>query len=89
MSRLDWDRIVDLNRKALKEAEQADIGGMNRYYPAFGDHFRDEFIRGIRLTIDNDKGWTQATPFIQGQLLVDRFGVWYRSNYPIMQKTNK
>jgi len=42
----DWKKIIDLERNSLAEAEQADIDQMNRSYPGFGNHFREEFIKG-------------------------------------------
>src|ERR1700730_16261078 len=46
ISAADHMTMQDFNKQALAEAEQADITEMNRYYPGFGDHFRDEFIQG-------------------------------------------
>jgi hypothetical protein len=85
MSKSDWDAITDYNKKALGEAEQADIADMNRHYPGFGDHFRDEFIEDLRLIINNDQGMTQAAPYLYSQLLVNNFGDWYVANFDAMR----
>jgi hypothetical protein len=42
--------IFPLNVKALAETEQADITTLNKYFEGFGDHFRDEFIEGLRAS---------------------------------------
>jgi hypothetical protein len=77
----DWDTIVSYDKRALAEAEQADIGDMNKYHPGFGDHFRDEFIEGLKLIISNsDKGLEQTAPFLRGQVLLNKFGDWYIEN---------
>lgn len=76
----DWDTIIGYDKKALVEAEQADIVDMNKHYPGFGDHFRDEFIHGLKMFIENDN-WTTVGPFLAGQMLMDNFGDWYAKNF--------
>ena len=43
VSQSDIDAIIGYYKKALQEAEQADIESMNRHYQGFGDHFKDRF----------------------------------------------
>ncbi|HTV30320.1 MAG TPA: hypothetical protein VMF32_21395 [Xanthobacteraceae bacterium] len=67
----DWQAIVSYDRKASNEAQQADIADMNRHYAGFGDHFRDEFIEGLKLILNNSDGISKAPAFLRGQILVD------------------
>jgi hypothetical protein len=78
----DWVMILSLEKRALSEAEQSDVSRMNSWYPEFGDHFKNEFIDGLRLIIDNAQIGTASsrTSITHGELLVDSFGDWYRSN---------
>jgi hypothetical protein len=70
----------------LDEAQQADIADMNSHYPGFGDHFRDEFIEGLQLILNNDE-ISKASAFLRGQELMFRFGDWYEANFDAI--TNK
>jgi hypothetical protein len=80
LSPADWKAIVGYDKKALGEAEQADISEMNSDYPGFGDHFKNEFIEGLRLIVADGNDWANAPAFLRGQILVDRFGDWYEAN---------
>ena len=77
----DWQTMISYYRKALHEAQQADIADMNGDYPGFGDHFRDEFIEGLKLILDNDAGLARVPAFTRGQILMHRFGDWYEANF--------
>jgi hypothetical protein len=82
----DWIVIIDYYKKALAEAEQAGIADMNKHYPGFGDHFRDEFIEGLRLIISNDGTLAKTPSLLRGQLLESKFGDWYSANHDAMRK---
>lgn len=81
-SEADWRSIMDYNRKALEEAKAADIAEMNKWYPGYGDHFRDEFIGGLRQVIQNSATMSPLTAngYLHGQLLMNNFGDWYTAN---------
>lgn len=81
ISQAEWSAIISYDKKALDEAQQADISEMNSDYPGFGDHFKNEFIEGLRLVIDNGDHWTTGPAFFRGQVLIDRFGDWEDANY--------
>jgi hypothetical protein len=81
ISQAEWSAIISYDKKALEEAQQADISDMNRDYPGFGDHFQNEFIQGLRLVINNGDDWSTAPAFFKGQILIDRFGNWYEANW--------
>lgn len=80
ISSADWKAIYSYDEKALREAQQADISDMNRYYPGFGDHFKNELIEGLKLIVEDGNDSANAPGFLKGQILVDRFGNWYEAN---------
>lgn len=49
MPQQDLDKVIEYYKKSIEEAKQADIASMNRYFPGFGDHFQQEFIKGTEL----------------------------------------
>jgi len=66
-------------RKALEEAKKVDIAALNRYYPHLGDHFQQEFIRGLDMflqAIDTSNLLKQ----LSGQALMDNWGTWYNNH---------
>lgn len=85
ISTQDAKSIIDLDKKALAEAKLADIADMNKRYPGFGDHFRDEFIAGLNLFINGfEVGDGVAT--LRGQILESQFGDWYQANVDGIRK---
>lgn len=79
LSQEEWNAIYSDDAKALAEARQADISEMNKHYPGFGDHFKNEFIAGLELIVDDD--FPAKRPDVErGQMLVDRFGTWFVVN---------
>ena len=85
ISSTDWKTIYRYDEKALDEAQKADISDMNRYYPGFGDHFKNEFIEGMRIIIKNANNPQHISELIRGQVLLDRFGDWYEANESAMR----
>jgi hypothetical protein len=80
ISAAEWSAIYDYDKSALGEAQHADIADMNKHYPGFGDHFRDEFIAGLKLIVENGNDSANGPAFIRGQILVHRFGDWFVAN---------
>jgi len=81
----DIRAMVNYYKQALEEAHQVDIEKLNRDYAGFGDHYRDEFIRGIELFIE---GFEQSDPekFLAGQILLNRWEVWFYNNIDEIRK---
>jgi len=79
ISQTDIDTIIYYYKKALQEAEQADIASMNRHYVGFGDHFREEFIQGLHMFIKSHEN-SDAMLSITSQAMLDRWSNWYRAN---------
>ncbi len=79
MADKDIKVTVNYYKQALDEARQVDIETLNNDYAGFGDHYRDEFIRGAGLFIE---GYEQsdADKFLQGQVLLDQWGSWFSKN---------
>lgn len=53
---------------------------MNRHYPGFGDHFRDEFLKGTEMYVESFET-NDGAAFFAAQVLIDRWGNWYQTNY--------
>jgi hypothetical protein len=73
---------MGFNRKALDEAELADVDELNRWYSDYGNHFRDQFIEGLKLVVTNSDIMTPSTAiaYLHGQELMNKFGDWYTAN---------
>ena len=75
----DMDAIIEHYKKALQEAKKADLESMNKHYLGFGDHFENEFIRGLELFIkSNEVGDPMSS--IAAQAMLDRWGNWFSAN---------
>lgn len=79
ISKEDMLAVVDLTRQALAEAKLVDIDQLNRDYKDFGTHYRDEFIRGLKLFLDGYDSLDNKKN-LEGQVLDDQWGTWYRQN---------
>lgn len=80
VSDADWKEIVSDDRKALREGQQANISDMNRACPGFGDHFKNEFIQGLGLILNNCDRSASYLECMHGQVLTGQFGDWYEAN---------
>ena len=78
VAQADLEPVIGYYRKAIAEAKLADIDHMNKHYPEFGDHFRDDFIRGHELFIETYEADGAST--FAAQVLMDRWGDWYEAN---------
>lgn len=79
VSQSDIDAIIGYYKKALQEAEQADIESINRHYQGFGDHFKDDFIQGLKLFIKSHETG-DAILSIASQTMLDRWDNWFSAN---------
>lgn len=81
----DIKEMVNYYEQALEEARQVDIAKLNSDYAGFGDHYRDEFIKGAELFVE---GYEQSDQekFLQGQVLLDQWGTWYSDNIDKIRK---
>jgi hypothetical protein len=81
----EMETIIELFRKALVEAKLADIKSMNKHYPDFGNHFNDEFIRGLELILE---GYDKNEPMkhLEGQILEEKWGTWYENNFDAIRR---
>lgn len=73
------DEVLRLKKLALAEAAMVSIEELNNRYPGFGDHYRDEFIQGIKTEV---KGYENNEPLtdMRGQFLLNNWGNWYIAN---------
>jgi hypothetical protein len=75
---LHWMKI------AVTRKESVDIELLNSKYNGWGDHFKSEFLDGLRLCI---KGFEKSdTRLIQGQKLLNNWAEWYESNIGSIRK---
>jgi len=79
MSIEELEKIIDFRRKALHEAKQVNIDELNKIYNTWGDHYRDEFIMGIKLIIEGHEANEQQKS-LKGQILHSIFEKWYEDN---------
>jgi hypothetical protein len=61
---------------------------MNKWVPGYGDHFRDQFIKGLRIVIDHSQNATpeSVAVYLHGQLMMNEFGDWYTSNLNVIRE---
>jgi hypothetical protein len=78
-TRADREEVIGYYKKALAEAKKADIESMNHHYTGFGDHFRDEFIKGLELFIQGYEKHDEMT-FDASQALLRKWKNWYQAN---------
>ena len=73
------EKIMGYKNQALAEAKKVDIEMLNQRLDGFGDHFNEEFMKGLEIIIE---GYETNDPekFLQGQILDDKWGVWYSNN---------
>lgn len=81
----DIQTVLEFNKKALEEAKLVDIENLNRDYKDFGNHYRDEFIRGLELFIDGFE-ISDNQKILEGQILLDKWGTWYSQNIEEIKK---
>jgi len=73
------EKMMSFIRQALMEAKQVEIKMLNQTLDGFGDHFNDEFIKGLEILIDGYET-NDSDKFLQGQILDDKWGTWYSKN---------
>ena len=85
ISRDDIRAMTNYYKQALKEAHKVDIEKLNQHYAGFGNHYRDEFIRGVKLFVE---GFEQenSKKFLESQILLDHWGTWYSNNIDEIRK---
>jgi hypothetical protein len=88
VDKADMKKFIDLKKKALEEAKLVNIEQLNRDHPNFGNHYRDEFMKGLRLLIEGYEKEDNGK-IIEASILFDRWGDWYSSNLENIRKGNK
>ena len=81
-------KYIDLKRKALEEGKLVDIGKLNGDHPNFGNHFHDEYLKGLQLLIDGYQK-QQNQYIIQAQVLLDNWSDWYSANLSNIKARNR
>ncbi len=77
--------MTDNYQLALAEARQVDTNKLNSMYSGLGDHYKNEFIAGIEMFINGFEK-SDSDQFLQGQMLLSRWGDWYNQNREEIRK---
>ena len=48
----EMKKSIELYRKAFEEGKLVNIDILNKDHPNFGNHFRDDYLKGLQLLID-------------------------------------
>lgn len=75
----ELEEYVDKLKKALREAKLVNIEFLNRRFSDWGNKYRDEYIKGLELTIKGLEDGDNAKA-LKGQLLLDKYGSWHSVN---------
>lgn len=67
---------ITLLKKALQEAMLVDIKDLNNLYVTWGDHFKDEYIEGVKLIIEGFETH-DINKYLKGQNLYNSYSEWY------------
>lgn len=81
----DIKAMAEYYKQALSKAHQVDIKKLNSDYLGFGDHYRDEFIKGVDLFVEGFER-SDTEKFLQGQVLLDSWGKWFSNNIDNIRK---
>jgi len=84
----DMDKIIKFTKKALAEAKLVDIRKLNHRYLDFGNHFRDEFIKGLELYIEGIEK-NDNLKMLLGQSLQGNWGDWYDQNIEGIRRSKR
>lgn len=74
------ENYVEAIDKSLRAAYKVDISALNEQFDGLGGHYRDEFIRGLKLTLEGFEA-ADTGKSNEGQLLLDDFAFWYSKNF--------
>lgn len=88
MSDNQMKQYINFLKDALIEGDQVNIEKLNKDHPNFGNHFRDEYIKGIKSLISGYE-LKRDQNFVQGQLLLDSWGNWYSANFENIKSRKK
>ena len=84
----DMDQVIDLYKKAIEEAVLVDINQLNNRLNNFGNHYRDEFIKGLKLIVEGYEKHDN-TKYMNGSLLLYKWGEWYTANIDNIKNNRK
>lgn len=73
------EKMLSYKKQALAEASAVDINALNQRLEGFGDHYKNEFIKGLKTHIEGFKN-NDPDKFLKGQILLDQWGIWYSKN---------
>lgn len=84
----EMEQIIDLHKKAIEEAVLVDINQLNNRLNNFGNHYRDEFIKGLELIVEGYEKHDNRK-YMDGSLLLYKWGEWYTVNIDNIKNNRK
>jgi hypothetical protein len=77
--------ILNLLNNAFVESKSVDINLLNIHYKNLGNHYKNEFIKGLELVI---MGYQESDSIkvINGYILLNNWGNWYTENFDKIKK---
>jgi len=83
----EMKKSIEFYKKAFEEGKLVNIDMLNKDHPNFGNHFRDDYLKGLQLLIDGyEKKIDRA--YLQGQILLEKWGTWYSANFDNIRARN-
>jgi hypothetical protein len=76
MQKGESNEMFNLYARSLHEAKMVDIALMNKHFPGFGDHFEQEFIKGLEMILVSQKSWN-GEKALNGQVLITQWTKWF------------
>lgn len=73
------DKIVELNKKALKEAKLVDTKILNSHVSGWGNRYKNDYIAGLEMNIKGYAGLDNDL-LIAASLKINKFFDWYNKN---------
>ena len=73
------EKLINCLENGLREAEMVNIKKIDNQVPGFEEHFKNEFINGMKLFLDGYKN-SDISKKLNGGFLMDKWGVWNKEN---------
>ena len=82
------EKIIGHCREALQEANLVNADEVDKQVPGFDAHYRNEFIRGMKLFVE---GYEKADigKKLEGGFLLDKWALWNKENRQNLGKIGK
>lgn len=75
----DMEKVIEYHKKALAEAKKVNISILNKHYAGWGDHFKEEYVKGLDLLTQSYENH-DVVMSLTAQKLIDLWDTWYSEN---------